>query len=740
MLKTEMNSVATYNLSSVGRALHSRVQARRESQKRTSATRNKGKAETENERIEVIQDLNFPTACARVKSSADGESLLATGSYPPQLKVFELRELSLKFSHHFTSDVVQFQCLDTDWKKLVFLLADRTVEFHTQFGKHHTTRIPHFGRAMAYQPETTELLVAGAGEEIFRLSLERGCFLKPLATGLLGVNVLGVSPAHGMLAAGSSDGIVQLWDPRQRNVLGLCSPFDALAAHGEHLEDDSAREVTALRFDERGLRLAVGTSSGHVALYDIRRATPLSIKDQGYGQPMVDLKFLSDKYLLSADSKIIKVWDANSSSATNFTSIEPNAHVNDVCVCKGSGLIFAALESERLGAYFIPALGPAPRWCHFLDALTEEMEENGTPTVYDDYKFVTREELEELNLGSLVGTKVLRPYMHGFFLDVRLHAKALSLSQPFAYETWRKERLQQKLDAKTAGRIAPVKRAKLPKVNPLLAQELHKSATASSALGRGADGDAGVSAPPSLLDDARFAQLFTDPEYQIDEASEEYTARRPHLRRSAESSNASGGRESAVLTDDSEDEEAEEGSGGEEPETDEELPAGGGGDRREKSRSGSSGRPMRVLGVDDDLLAGAGGRPGSAPLPRSSSFGARLAQLPDAHGGRAINCPSELTFHVAAGQAARQSELRSGGRGRGLGGARGKSGQGLEGNGEVTASAMKGKHGNERRSMLSGMLSRAKGKGKGKGRGRGGGRGIAKRGGGHGGKGRSSRR
>lgn len=27
-----------------------------------------------------------------------------------------------------------------------------------------------------------------------------------------------------------------------------------------------------------------------------------------------------------------------------------------------------------MGAYFIPALGPAPRWCHFVDALTEEME------------------------------------------------------------------------------------------------------------------------------------------------------------------------------------------------------------------------------------------------------------------------------------------------------------------------------------------------------------------------------
>ena len=38
-------------------------------------------------------------------------------------------------------------------------------------------------------------------------------------------------------------------------------------------------------------------------------------------------------------------------------------------------MVFAALETERLGAYFLPSLGPAPRWCHFLDNLTEEMEE-----------------------------------------------------------------------------------------------------------------------------------------------------------------------------------------------------------------------------------------------------------------------------------------------------------------------------------------------------------------------------
>lgn len=37
--------------------------------------------------------------------------------------------------------------------------------------------------------------------------------------------------------------------------------------------------------------------------------------------------------------------------------------------------------------YFIPSLGPAPRWCSHLEALTEEMEE-AAPSVYDDYRWV----------------------------------------------------------------------------------------------------------------------------------------------------------------------------------------------------------------------------------------------------------------------------------------------------------------------------------------------------------------
>ena len=44
----------------------------------------------------------------------------------------------------------------------------------------------------------------------------------------------------------------------------------------------------------------------------------------------------------------------------------------------------------------MPSLGPAPKWASFLDSLTEELEESRTATVYDDYKFVTKQELYEL--------------------------------------------------------------------------------------------------------------------------------------------------------------------------------------------------------------------------------------------------------------------------------------------------------------------------------------------------------
>ena len=52
-----------------------------------------------------------------------------------------------------------------------------------------------------------------------------------------------------------------------------------------------------------------------------------------------------------------------------------------------------ANEGIQMTTYYIPQLGPAPRWCSFLENLTEEMEDQTTRTAYQDYKFVERSEL-----------------------------------------------------------------------------------------------------------------------------------------------------------------------------------------------------------------------------------------------------------------------------------------------------------------------------------------------------------
>ena len=80
--------------------------------------------------------------------------------------------------------------------------------------------------------------------------------------------------------------------------------------------------------------------------------------------------------------------------AINFTSITPATDLNDVHHLAGSGLIMTANEGIQMATYYIPQLGPAPRWASFLENITEEMEDQTTRSMYEDYKFIERNELK----------------------------------------------------------------------------------------------------------------------------------------------------------------------------------------------------------------------------------------------------------------------------------------------------------------------------------------------------------
>jgi ribosome biogenesis protein ENP2 len=71
-------------------------------------------------------------------------------------------------------------------------------------------------------------------------------------------------------------------------------------------------------------------------------------------------------------------------------------------------------------------LDPAPKWCPFLDNLTEELEEQETQTVYDEFKFLSHNELEELNALHLLETKMVKQYLHGYLIHLKLFHKLTS--------------------------------------------------------------------------------------------------------------------------------------------------------------------------------------------------------------------------------------------------------------------------------------------------------------------------
>ena len=200
-----------------------------------------------------------------------------------------------------------------------------------------------------------------------------------------------------------------------------------------------------------------------------------------------------------------------------------NKNINDFTLYKNSGMVFTAWEEEKLGAFFIPTIGQAPKWWSYIENMTEEMEEKHTTTSYEDYKFLTKNELEQINASHLIGTKMLKPYMHGFFMDAKQYRKLKSITDPFAFEKYREEKINKKLEELRENRI--VFQRKLPKVNSKFMEEVLKEDQKRSRKAK-ADYEKAEFAK-NLLHDDRFSKLFKDKDFQINQHSEEYKRNKP---------------------------------------------------------------------------------------------------------------------------------------------------------------------------------------------------------------------
>ena len=91
--------VKVYNLSSVGKALPSwAFSKKKKDDKLTTKKKRRRAAEALDERLEVIQDLYFPTMCGRVKVSRDGGTLMATGGDDKKVNLWAIGKPCLLYT------------------------------------------------------------------------------------------------------------------------------------------------------------------------------------------------------------------------------------------------------------------------------------------------------------------------------------------------------------------------------------------------------------------------------------------------------------------------------------------------------------------------------------------------------------------------------------------------------------------------------------------------------------------
>ena len=473
------------------------------------------------QRIELIQDFTMPTVSNTVKTTPDGQYVFATGTYKPRVKCFDLMNLSLKFERYLDAEVVNFLNLSDDYGKLALLLNDRSIEFHTQQGKHYKVRVPKFGRDLCYNSVNCDLMVVGAGSEIYRINLEQGQFLKSYETTMSEMHSCVVSDQHHLLCVGGTDGTVEVWDPRSRMRAGILHITPNLIPH---VDDKSINPTVSKVKYHKQIELVVGTSTGQVMMYDMRQDKPYLVKDHRYDLPINSVFYNAEnEVMVSSDPRAVKIWDAK--TGTTKTGIEAEADINSMHLVEDSGLIFLANESPKIFSYFLPWLGKAPKWCSYLDRLVEGQEE-AKKEIYDDYKFVTQQELESLGLSNMIGTNLLRAYMHGYFMNLELYRQAVAKAQPFSYEKYREKKLAEKVDETRNANRVKIKKA--PKVNKNLAQKLAERATDDSENMKGKKKKAKIEAG-KLLNDERFRAIFEDPDFEIDEESEEYRLKNPTL-------------------------------------------------------------------------------------------------------------------------------------------------------------------------------------------------------------------
>lgn len=292
---SEFNGIKSYNFS-FGKSLPDFLE---QAGKKSASLK---KDQDFRKRIELIQDFSFNGSSQWLEASEDGQYIIASGVYKPSLKIFDVNQLSIKHSRGIDSEIIKFRMLSQDYKKVAMICKDRNVEFHAQYGRHHKLRTPKVGRDLLYNPFNCDLLIAASSDEIYRLNLEEGRFMKPLQYQDVGVNCLALNQFLDLTFAGGDDGKLGLFD----NKTSKRSKFYKFKKLVSEFEVSADEQITAL-YSKSQLQVMTGTSEGVVKLFDLRYSGAVRTQRHPYMLPIHTItEHKASGKIITSDEKSVR--------------------------------------------------------------------------------------------------------------------------------------------------------------------------------------------------------------------------------------------------------------------------------------------------------------------------------------------------------------------------------------------------------------------------------------------------
>lgn len=158
------------------------------------------------------------------------------------------------------------------------------------------------------------------------------------------------------------------------------------------------------------------------------------------------------------------------------------------------------------------------------------MEEQQKNNIYEEFRFLSKEDLEKVNGGHLIGTKFVKSYMQGFVIKAKFYEKLKAEAQPFDLEEYKQKKLEEKLEKELKDKIY-VKGTHRVKGFGIKANLNKKFVDLMKNRMSKKDNTKEDKEFESFMNDDRFGALKNDKRFEVDLENEEFLLRNPSMRK-----------------------------------------------------------------------------------------------------------------------------------------------------------------------------------------------------------------